>query len=207
MPDFIIRSWTKEHLTDFNDFVVTADTVEAAVANLINSYDTGELEDLIKHHAVITKGGGGICLLEAEGTNRSTDGEAGWSFVDVDNDVVREVIINTDSNYSRTERLQPRHVKINMHGASDVLSSYVIVVHQLVTDEQLLRSDDRLHNPKGTYIVEDVAHEEMALDVFHALIPIGCLDDFSITVSPLLATLNPDLVERQKQSDIDRNRS
>lgn len=234
MPDFIIRSWTKEHFTDFNDFVVTADTVEAAAATLINAYNKVSLTDLIRYMGLLN-----ISLLEKEGTNRSTDGESGWSFVDVDGDVIREIIIKTDSsNYNRTEGLQPRHVKINRHvglnsdgtiaqdahdtmeideaqmldrresmdkdrhpSEFDVLSSYVIIVHQPVADEDLSAVEDRRNNPTGTYVIEDVTSEEDALGIFHTLVPIDCLDDFNITIHPLLATLNKDLVERQNRSD------
>jgi hypothetical protein len=231
MPDFIIRSWTKEHVTDHNDFVVTADTVEAAAATLINAYNKVSLTetfvsmtDLIRYMGLLN-----ISLLEKEGTNRSTDGGSGWSFVDVDGDIIREIIIKTDSsNYNRTEGLQPRHVKINRHvglnsdgtiaqdahdtmeideakmldrresmdkdghpSETDVLSSYVIIVHQHVADKDLSDIDDRRNNPTGTYyVIEDVTSEEDALGVFHTLVPIGCLDDFNITIGPLMATLN-----------------
>jgi hypothetical protein len=239
MPDFIIRSWTKEHVTDHNDFVVTADTVEAAAATLINfvvtadtveaalinAYNKVSLTDLIRYMGLLN-----ISLLEKEGINRSTDGESGWSFVDVDGDIIREIIIKTDSsNYNRTEGLQPRHVKINRHvglnsdgtiaqdahdtmevdeaqmldrrESSVVLSSYVIIVRQLVVDEDLSNIEDLRNNPTGTYVIKDVTSEEDALGVFHTLVPIDCLDDFNITIGPLMATLNKDLVEQQRQLD------
>lgn len=54
---------------------------------------------------------------------------------------------------------------------------YKIRVEQVVDD--LSDPDDRDCSPEGQYFFEADNREE-ALDLFHATIPIGCLEDFDI---------------------------
>ena len=63
------------------------------------------------------------------------------------------------------------------------MTRFRIVVEQLVSDDKLLREDDRRTNPTGRYLYA-AGDARQALDRFHHEIPIACIDDFSITVEP-----------------------
>ena len=53
------------------------------------------------------------------------------------------------------------------------------------TSAKLSDIDDFLDNPAGMYRI-DIDLAEVILDHFHSTIPIGCLDDFDITIDSLV---------------------
>ena len=59
------------------------------------------------------------------------------------------------------------------------MQKYVITVEQ--TADKLSDGEDELHNPQGVYY-ETADTEDEALDEFHSRVPIGCLEDFDITI-------------------------
>lgn len=59
------------------------------------------------------------------------------------------------------------------------MKNYTITVIQ--TAEVLSDVDDKWEKPEGTYFVTARGKEE-ALGHFHAAIPIGCLEDFEISI-------------------------
>lgn len=59
---------------------------------------------------------------------------------------------------------------------------FLITVTQV--SEHLHRPDDRIDNPAGTYKWE-ADYSDLALDQFHRVVPIGCLDDFEIDIEEL----------------------
>ena len=70
-------------------------------------------------------------------------------------------------------------------GLKQYTFDYVVSVKQLIPTEMLSKSDDRLNNPSGEYLLRDKKSEQDALDEFHRTVPIGCLDDFAVTVSKI----------------------
>jgi len=56
---------------------------------------------------------------------------------------------------------------------------FLITVTQI--SEHLQKDDDRIDNPTGEY-PWDAEDSEMALDQFHRVVPIGCLDDFQVDI-------------------------
>ena len=61
---------------------------------------------------------------------------------------------------------------------------FLITVTQIVESKYLEKDDDRIDNPSGEYQWEAIDFE-IALDQFHRVIPIGCLDDFEIDIKQL----------------------
>ena len=64
------------------------------------------------------------------------------------------------------------------------MPDFAIVVAQRVSTRRLTKPDDRMVNPRGVYQYRATS-DAKALDAFHASVPIGCLDDFVITVTRL----------------------
>jgi hypothetical protein len=60
-----------------------------------------------------------------------------------------------------------------------IKSQWVIIVSQVT--KELSDADDRADQPAGAYLWEGNTEDEV-LDDFHAAVPIGCLDDFEISV-------------------------
>jgi hypothetical protein len=69
------------------------------------------------------------------------------------------------------------------------LRGYRISVRARVPQQEMTDPEDRLEDPSGDYD-RWAFDEESALDRFHETVPIGCLDDFEITCSPLKAAEN-----------------
>ena len=64
------------------------------------------------------------------------------------------------------------------------MSLFLITVIQIVKTEHLEKDDDRIDNPAGEYRW-DATDSEAALDQFHHIVPIGCLDNFEIDIKQL----------------------
>jgi hypothetical protein len=67
---------------------------------------------------------------------------------------------------------------------------YKITVIQLVADEDLHKAIDLEESPKGTHLWEADDMSD-ALDQFHLVVPIACLDDFDISIK-LIGPGQPD---------------
>jgi len=80
------------------------------------------------------------------------------------------------------------------------MATYRITVKQLVPDEQLSDPDDRAKSPAGLYFYEadGIRH---ALDQFHAVVPIGCLDDFEIDAAKLDKDGDDELSPQELEQD------
>jgi hypothetical protein len=69
------------------------------------------------------------------------------------------------------------------------MNKFVIAVHQ-VTSDHLLDEDDLDYRPEGAYIIT-ATDIENALDIFHATIPIACLDDYEVDAIELKTEISP----------------
>ena len=59
------------------------------------------------------------------------------------------------------------------------MPTYKITVTQI--SKKLHDPDDREYHPQGTYFIK-ADNENLALDDFHFIIPIGCLEDYKIEI-------------------------